>query len=96
MTARRILFASMPLDGHFSPLTGLAVHLRERGHDVRFYTGLSYTKKLAALGIPHLSSTRGCAARGRSSSHCARSSSETSRRTTATCARRRRGSRSTR
>src|SRR3712207_7778130 len=31
----RILFASMPFDGHFLPLTGLAQHLRRRGHDVR-------------------------------------------------------------
>jgi MGT family glycosyltransferase len=48
-----ILFASFPADGHFNPLTGLAVHLRERGHDVRWYTGPSYKEKLAALGVPH-------------------------------------------
>jgi UDP:flavonoid glycosyltransferase YjiC (YdhE family) len=49
----RILFASLPADGHFNPLTGLAVYLRSRGHDVRWYTGPSYAKKLAALGVPH-------------------------------------------
>jgi MGT family glycosyltransferase len=49
----KILFASIPADGHFNPLTGLAVHLRERGHDVRWYTGPSYAKKLASLGVPH-------------------------------------------
>jgi MGT family glycosyltransferase len=49
----KILFASTPADGHFNPLTGLAVHLRKRGHDVRFYTGPSYREKLAALDVPH-------------------------------------------
>lgn len=48
----RILFATMPFDGHFNPLTGIAVHLRERGHDVAWYTGPSYQSKVAALGIP--------------------------------------------
>jgi UDP:flavonoid glycosyltransferase YjiC (YdhE family) len=50
----RLLFASMPMDGHFNPLTGLAVHLLARGHDVRWYTAPSYASKLAELGIPHL------------------------------------------
>jgi UDP:flavonoid glycosyltransferase YjiC (YdhE family) len=49
----KILFASMPADGHFNPLTGLAVHLRQKGHDVRWYTGPTYAKKLASLGVPH-------------------------------------------
>jgi MGT family glycosyltransferase len=49
----KILFATMPFDGHFNPLTGLAVHLRQRGHDVRWYTGPTYARKLAALGVPH-------------------------------------------
>jgi UDP:flavonoid glycosyltransferase YjiC (YdhE family) len=48
-----ILFASVPADGHFNPLTGLAVHLRGKGHDVRWYTGPSYAGKLAKLGVPH-------------------------------------------
>lgn len=50
----KILFASMPADGHFNPLTGVAVHLRSAGHDVRWYTGPGYAKKLEALGVPHL------------------------------------------
>jgi UDP:flavonoid glycosyltransferase YjiC (YdhE family) len=50
----RILFASMPFDGHFLPLTGFAHHLRQRGHDVRFYTGPSYARRLGDLGVPHL------------------------------------------
>jgi UDP:flavonoid glycosyltransferase YjiC (YdhE family) len=49
----KILFASMPFDGHFNPLTGLAVHLQQKGHDVRWYTGPSYATKLGNLGIPH-------------------------------------------
>lgn len=48
----KILFATMPFDGHFNPLTGIAVHLREQGHDVRWYTGPGYQAKVAALGIP--------------------------------------------
>ncbi len=50
----RILFASTPGDGHFNPLTDLAVHLRDAGHDVRWYTGPSYAGRLEELGIPHL------------------------------------------
>ncbi len=47
----RILFASMPADGHFKPLTGIAAHLARRGHDVRWYAGPEYAKKLDALGM---------------------------------------------
>ncbi len=43
----------MPFEGHFKPLTGLAVHLRELGHDVRWYAGPSYAPVLRELGIPH-------------------------------------------
>ena len=38
----RILFASHPFDGHFNPLTRLAVYLKARGHDVRWYTASIY------------------------------------------------------
>ncbi len=48
-----ILFATVPADGHFNPLTGIAMHLKTRGHDVRWYTGPSYAAKLERLGIPH-------------------------------------------
>ncbi|PSR53493.1 glycosyl transferase [Adhaeribacter arboris] len=51
---KRILFACMPADGHFNPLTSLAVHLKAAGHDVRWYTGSIFAKKLAALQIPYL------------------------------------------
>ena len=47
----RILFASMPADGHFNPLTGIAVELAERGHDVRWYAGPTYGARLDRLGM---------------------------------------------
>ncbi|MGN6490524.1 MAG: glycosyltransferase [Agriterribacter sp.] len=50
---RKILFANFPADGHFNPLTGLAVHLREAGHEVRWYTSNTFTTKLQKLGIVH-------------------------------------------
>jgi UDP:flavonoid glycosyltransferase YjiC (YdhE family) len=49
----KILFATMPFDGHFNPLTGVAMHLKAAGHDVRWYAGPNYTAKLEKLGIPH-------------------------------------------
>ncbi len=48
----KILFATMPFDGHFNPLTGIAVHLRRQGHDVRWYAGPSYQQRLSDLGVP--------------------------------------------
>lgn len=47
----KILFASMPADGHFNPLTGVAVGLAARGHDVRWYAGLTYGARLDRLGM---------------------------------------------
>jgi len=49
----KILFASFPADGHFNPLTGLAVYLKKLGHDVRWYCGTSYAAKIERLGIHH-------------------------------------------
>jgi len=43
----------MPMDGHFSPLTGLAVHLQQAGYDVRWYVGGHYGQKVRQLGIHH-------------------------------------------
>jgi MGT family glycosyltransferase len=48
-----ILFASQAIDGHFNPMTGVAMKLKERGHDVRWYTGPVFAGKLRELGIPH-------------------------------------------
>lgn len=53
MAPKKILFACAPFDGHFSPLTGLAVHLLNEGHDVRWYTQDYYAEKLKKLQIPH-------------------------------------------
>lgn len=50
----KILFASMPFDGHFLPMTGLAQRLRRDGHDVRFYAGRSFAGRLERLGVPHV------------------------------------------
>ncbi|GAB3700490.1 glycosyltransferase [Spirosoma flavus] len=52
MTTPKILFATMPMDGHFNPLTGLAVHLKQQGYDVRWYTGGAYADRAERLGIP--------------------------------------------
>jgi len=50
---KRILFACPPLDGHFNALTGLAMHLKSLGHDVRWYTSEIYADKLKSMGIAH-------------------------------------------
>jgi UDP:flavonoid glycosyltransferase YjiC (YdhE family) len=50
---KKILFACVPADGHFNPLTGLAVHLKSIGYDVRWYTSKEYAPKLEKLQIPH-------------------------------------------
>lgn len=49
----RILFANVSADGHFYPLTSLAVHLKNAGHDVRWYSSGSYEKRIRSYGIPH-------------------------------------------
>jgi MGT family glycosyltransferase len=50
---KKILFACVPGDGHFSPLTGLAKHLQSVGYDVRWYTSAIYGGKLEKLNIRH-------------------------------------------
>jgi len=50
---KRILFATFPADGHVSPLTGLAVYLKDCGYDVRWYTSAHYAGKMEKLGIEH-------------------------------------------
>ena len=49
----KVLCASVPADGHFNPLTGVAAHLAATGHDVRWYAGPEYGRKLDALGMAH-------------------------------------------
>jgi len=52
LAGKKILFVSMPADGHVNPLTGLAKYLQTCGVDVRWYTGLSYEPQMEKLGIP--------------------------------------------
>jgi len=51
--AKRVLFANFPADGHFNPLTGIAVHLKNIGYEVRWYTSSGYAAKLRKLQIKH-------------------------------------------
>ena len=53
MEPRKILFASIPADGHFNPMTGMAMELKNQGHDVRWYTSRIFDEKLKKLGIIH-------------------------------------------
>ena len=53
METKKILFASIPADGHFSPMTGMAMELKRQGHDVRWYTSRMFEEKLKKLGILH-------------------------------------------
>lgn len=55
LAGRKILFANFPADGHFNPLTGLAIYLKEAGADVRWYSSRTYADKLKRLRIPHYS-----------------------------------------
>ena len=48
----KVLFANVPADGHFNPLTGIAVHLKQLGCDVRWYTAVKYEHKINRLDIP--------------------------------------------
>ncbi|MDR7084435.1 UDP:flavonoid glycosyltransferase YjiC (YdhE family) [Arthrobacter ginsengisoli] len=49
----KILLASQAIAGHFNPMTGIAVRLRDEGHEVGWYTGRTLAGKLGALGIRH-------------------------------------------
>ena len=53
MDSKRILFACIPADGHFNPMTGIAMELKNLGHDVRWYTSKMFEQKLKKLGIIH-------------------------------------------
>lgn len=55
---KKILFATMPADGHFNPLTGLAVHLKSLGCDIRWYTGKQYADKIRSFDIPYFGFTK--------------------------------------
>lgn len=53
LAGKKILFACFPADGHFNPLTGLAVYLQELGCDVRWYTSSKYAEKLKKMDVTH-------------------------------------------
>ena len=61
---KKILFATVPADGHVNPLTGIAVHLKEIGYDVRWYTSEVYKDKITKLDIPHFSFNKALDIRG--------------------------------
>lgn len=50
---KKILFANFPADGHFNPLTGLAIQLKEMGYDIAWYSSNTYKQKLARLQVKH-------------------------------------------
>jgi len=52
LKGKKILFATVPLDGHFNPLTGLAKYLQEAGCDVRWYMPDVFEERLKKLNIP--------------------------------------------
>jgi UDP:flavonoid glycosyltransferase YjiC (YdhE family) len=64
LKGKKILFANFPADGHFNPLTGLAVFLKNLGCDVRWYTSTIYGEKLGKLNIPHYPFKQALEARG--------------------------------
>ena len=49
----KILLASLAIDGHFNPLTGIGEAAPGERPRRRWYTGSRYASKLAELGIPH-------------------------------------------
>src|SRR5690554_4046334 len=53
LSGRKILFASVPVDGHFNPMTGLAKHLQALGCDVRWYMPDIYDEKIRNLNFSH-------------------------------------------
>ncbi len=55
LKGKKILFTTLPADGHFNPLTGLAKYLQAAGGDVRWYTSPLFGSQLKKLGIPHYS-----------------------------------------
>lgn len=50
---KRVLFANFPADGHFNPLTGLAMQLKEAGFEIAWYSSNTYKKKLDKLQVKH-------------------------------------------
>lgn len=53
LAGKKILLANFPADGHFNPLTGIAVYLKQQGCDVRWYSASEYAGKIKKLQIHH-------------------------------------------
>jgi UDP:flavonoid glycosyltransferase YjiC (YdhE family) len=53
LKGKKILFATVPADGHFNQLTGLAVYLQSLGCDIRWYASPIFSEKLGKLDIPY-------------------------------------------
>ena len=51
LRGKKILFASVPGDGHVNPLTGIAMQLMATGCEVAWYTSEIYIPKFKKLGI---------------------------------------------
>ncbi|HET9348243.1 MAG TPA: nucleotide disphospho-sugar-binding domain-containing protein [Arthrobacter sp.] len=49
----KVLLASQAIAGHFNPMTGIGVRLKDEGHEVGWYTGRTLAGRLDGLGIPH-------------------------------------------
>jgi MGT family glycosyltransferase len=52
LKGKKILFANFPSDGHFNPLTSLAIYLKEQGCDVRWYSSRYYKDRIEKFNIP--------------------------------------------
>ncbi|MDR7128127.1 MGT family glycosyltransferase [Algoriphagus sp. 4150] len=55
LAGKKILFASVPVDGHFNPMTGLAKHLQGLGCNVRWYMPDIFEEKIRNLNFPQYS-----------------------------------------
>src|SRR5258706_1861902 len=64
LRGKKFFFETLPADGHFNPLTGLAVYLKNIGCDVRWYTSGMYNEKLQKLDIHHYSFDKALEANG--------------------------------
>jgi MGT family glycosyltransferase len=53
LQGKKILFANFPADGHFNPLTGLAIHLRSMGCEIGWYTSEKYASRIEKMNIKH-------------------------------------------
>jgi MGT family glycosyltransferase len=53
LNPKKILFATLPAEGHLYPVTGLAKHLKDTGHDVRFYMSSFYDDKMKSMDMDY-------------------------------------------